>query len=132
MKEKKKKKRIQQAEREGGEYVLVFFNNVIPCSRATRGRVAGGSLLTVAAILVYISETGRRARVNSYLCVFQSLFSGVFSCVLPALYFLMYIADKQQDEGSIMCFVCNTSAFSVAEQRQPHRCRPGTASPFAR
>ena len=143
--------RIQQAEREGGEFVLVCFNNVIPCSRATgrepgcwrlsthgcgdfdshtasgtrgwgislvcfnnvipcsraawEGRVTSGSLLTVAAILVYISETGERARVNSYLCVFQSLFSGVFSCALPALYFFMNIADKQQDEGSTMCFV---------------------------
>ena len=29
--------RIQQAEREGGEFVLVCFNNVIPCSRATGG-----------------------------------------------------------------------------------------------
>ena len=71
------------------------FNNVIPCSRAAwRGRVAGGSLLTVAAILVYISVTGERARVKSYICVFQSLFSDVFSCVLPALYFLMYIATR--------------------------------------
>ena len=32
------------------------------------GRIAGGPLLTVAAILVYISGTGGRTRVDLYLC----------------------------------------------------------------